>query len=116
MQKDVAQKTTNLLPKMLINFKFYGLYRKVQSVLLLCWNKIYKIFELSGVVRVDYMMFDNEIYVNEGDYQITYHLLLEQGGKTIVGVSVYGKRKRGKTRNKLRFLHLELKEIFKKYI
>lgn len=28
-------------------------------------NKIYKIFELSGVVRVDYMMFDNEIYVNE---------------------------------------------------
>lgn len=59
---------------------------------------------------------NNEIYVNEGDFQITYHLLLEQGGKTIVGVSVYGKRKRGKTRNKLRFLHLELKEILKKYI
>ena len=59
---------------------------------------------------------NNELYINDGDFQVTYHLLIEYGGKTLIGVSVYGENQRGKTRNKLRLLLLELKEIFKKYI
>lgn len=59
---------------------------------------------------------NNELFIDDGDFQITYHLLMEYSGKTIIGISVYGENQRGKTRNKLRLLLLELKEILKKYI
>lgn len=59
---------------------------------------------------------NNEVYINEGDFQITYHLLIEHGGKTLIGASVYGENQRGKTRKKLRLVLIELKEIFDKYI
>lgn len=68
--------------------------------------------------HIDFKVYadNNELFINDGDFQITYHLLMEYSGKTIIGISVYGENQRGKTRNKLRLLLLELKEIFIKYI
>lgn len=58
----------------------------------------------------------NEIFGILAEYETTIHFIKDLDGKISIGVSIYGPTRRGRTRNRVRLILKNMRELFKNYL
>ena len=74
------------------------------------------IAEIIVLPKIEHDKDYNEIFGILDEYETTIHFIKDLDGKISIGVSIYGPTRRGRTRNRVRLILKEIRELFKNYL
>lgn len=81
-----------------------------------CAKIVKEFFENNHYNNIKYDKDYNEIFGILDEYETTIHFIKDLDGKISIGVSIYGPTRRGRTRNRVRLILKEMRELFKNYL